>query len=330
MSPIWITGDPMENTIVVLDGYALNPGDLSWSEIEILGKTTVYEHTGPKDVVSRIAGSTLVLTNKTVIGRTEMAQTPTLRYIGVLATGFDIIDIPAAKELGITVCNVPAYSTDSVAQFVFALLLEICHHVGHHSAEVFNGRWTHNRDFCFWDFPGIELKDKTLGIYGFGKIGAAVARIALAFGMEVVAYSRHPDLSLESDHFHFVSCGNLYRSSDIISYHVPSTPQTRNIICAQTISQMRDGVVVINTARGNLVDEKDLAEALSTGKVAAAGLDVLSKEPPSANNPLLSAKNCIITPHIAWASNEARIRCMDITIANIRGFIAGKPQNRVF
>lgn len=309
--------------IVVLDGYAANPGDLSWAEMEALGELTVYDRTAPEDVAARIADAEMVLTNKTVLTRALMAQCPRLKYVGVLATGYNVVDVAAARELGITVTNIPAYSTDSVAQLVFALLLEICHHAGHHSREIHAGRWSRNPDFCFWDFPLIELAGKTMGIIGYGRIGRRVAEIARCFGMNVVAWTRTPRDP------ECVSLEELLRVSDVISLHCPLFPETQGLINARTIAQMKDGVILINTSRGPVIQDADLAAALKSGKIYAAGLDVAAVEPIPADNPLLGLENVIFTPHIAWATKEARVRLMDIAVENAKAFLENKPINVV-
>ena len=309
--------------IVVLDGYALNPGDLSWEPLKALGETEIYEHTKPQEVAGRIAGAEIAVTNKTVLGAKEMDAAPGLRYIGVLATGYNVVDLAQARRRGIVVTNVPAYSTAAVAQHVFALLLEICQRVGHHSREVHAGRWAANRDFCFWDYPLIELNGKTMGIVGYGQIGQATARIARAFGMRVLVYSRHATGE------EFVPLDTLLAQSDVVSLHCPLTEQNAGMIDSEALSKMKRGAILINTARGPLVDEAALREALLSGHLAAAAVDVVSREPILSDNPLLGLDNCIITPHIAWACKESRQRLMDIATENVRRFIAGDPVNVV-
>lgn len=309
--------------IVVLDGYAANPGDLSWAPLEALGELTVYDRTAPEDVAARIAGAEMVLTNKVVFNRTLLTQAKDLKYIGVLATGYNVVDVQAARELGIIVTNIPAYSTDSVAQLVFALLLEICHHVGDHSRSVHAGRWSSCPDFCFWDSPLIELSGKTMGIIGYGRIGRRVAEIARCFGMKVIAWTRTPKDP------ECVSLEQLLQESDVISLHCPLFPETQGLINKNTISQMKDGVILINTSRGPVIQDADLAAALQSGKIYAAGLDVAAVEPMDANNPLLGLDNAIITPHIAWATKEARVRLMDIAVENIKAYLSGHPVNVV-
>ena len=309
--------------IIVLDGAVENPGDLSWEPLAALGELTVYEYTAPKDVTARIGDAALILTNKTVITADIMAACPNLRYIGVLATGYNVVDIAEAKTRGIVVTNVPAYSTDTVAQFTMALLLEIALHVGHHSRVVHEGKWSACRDFAFWDYPLMELAGKTFGIVGYGSIGKAVAKLAEAFGMKVLAYSRHgaEDYHTELD--------ELYAKSDVVSLHCPLTAENIGMINRETIAKMKDGVILLNTARGGLINEADLREALLSGKVYAAASDVVSTEPIKADNPLLGLDNMIITPHIAWAALEARQRLMDVATDNVRQYLAGNVQNNV-
>ena len=309
--------------IVVLDGYAANPGDLSWAPLEALGELTVYDRTPADQIAARIADAELVLTNKTVLTRELIAGAKNLKYIGVLATGYNVVDVAAAKELGVVVTNIPAYSTDSVAQLVFALLLEICHNVGHHSQAVHAGRWSANADFCFWDTPLIELAGKTMGIVGYGRIGHKVAEIARCFGMNVIAWTRTPRDP------ECVSLDELLERSDVISLHCPLFPETKNLINRDTIAKMKDGVILINTSRGPVVNDADLREALESGKVYAAGADVSTVEPIPADSPLLGAKNMFLTPHIAWATFEARERLMDIAVKNVEAFLSGAPVNTV-
>lgn len=313
--------------IVVLDGFTANPGDLSWSELEQCGALTVHDRTPAAAIVSRAADAEIVLTNKTPLTRETIAALPHLRYIGVLATGYNVVDTAAAAERGIPVCNVPEYSTPNVAQAVFALLLELTNRTGHHAETVRAGRWSACPDFCYWDGDLIELQGRTLGIIGYGRIGAAVARIGDAFGMRVLATKRHP--SPDQPPAHFVGLEELLRESDAISLHCPLTPETKELIDAERISQMKPGALLINTARGPLVNERDLAEALNRERLGGAALDVLSTEPPSPDNPLLQAKNCIITPHIAWATREARARLIHVAAENLRAWQSGLPQNVV-
>ena len=309
--------------IVILDGYTENPGDLSWDALEALGELTVYEHTPSEEILNRIGDAQIVLTNKTPITAETIAQKPNMRYIGVLATGFNVVDVAAAKANGVVVTNVPTYGTQAVAQYVFALLLEICHHVGHHNQQVQNGRWTQGRDFCFWDYPLMELAGKTFGVIGYGRIGRAAAQLARAFGMKVIAYN--PDAEGEE----MVTLDELLRQSDVISLHCPLTSENTGLINRDTIARMKDGVILINTARGPLINENDLREALLSGKVQGAAVDVVSVEPIRADNPLLGLENCLITPHIAWAPKESRQRLMDVAVDNVRAFLEGKPVNQV-
>ena len=316
----------MQHTIVILDGYTLNPGDLSWEGIAAFGDMTIYDRTEQQQILSRIGSADIVITNKTPLDAQTIAKAPNLKYIGVLATGYNVVDIEAARRRGVVVTNIPTYGTDAVAQFAFAMLLEIAHHVQHHSDAVKEGRWTNHQDFCFWDYPLIELAGKTMGIIGYGRIGQATARIARAFGMQVIAY----DVSQQSGNSDvYVDLDTLLGSSDVISLHCPLFESTRGIINKDSIARMKDGVILLNNSRGPLVVEQDLADALNSGKVYAAGLDVVSEEPIKADNPLLSAKNCLITPHISWAPKESRQRLMDIAVENLKAFLEGKPQHVV-
>lgn len=314
--------------IVVLDGYAMNPGDLSFAGLEALGDCTVYDFTRPEEVISRAQDAEMVLTNKTRLTAEMIAVMPKLEYIGVLATGYNNVDIEAARQRGIVVANVPAYSTASVAQLAFAHILNITMQVQHHSEEVHKGRWMRNRDFCFWDNTLIELEGKTIGLVGFGNTGQATAAIALGFGMKVLAYTSKSQDKLPEG-VRSVSLDELFSSSDIVSLHCPLTPETRGLVNAERIAQMKSTAILINTSRGPVVDERALADALNAGRLYAAGVDVLSSEPPKADNPLLTAKNCYITPHIAWATKEARERLMAITTENVQAFLAGHPINDV-
>ncbi|MEA4890149.1 MAG: D-2-hydroxyacid dehydrogenase [Clostridiaceae bacterium] len=314
--------------IVVLDGYTENPGDLSWGGLAALGQLTVYDRTPADQIISRIGQAEIVLTNKTPLREEIFAACPDIRYIGVLATGYNIVDVPAAERRGITVTNIPAYGTAAVAQFTFALLLEVCHHAGHHADEVRRGRWSASPDFCFWDYPLIELAGKTLGLVGFGRIGRDVSRIAAAFHLNILVCTRHP-LPDESCPVEFVDMKTLYARSDIISLHCPLFPETQGLVNRNSIALMKDGVILINTARGQLVVEQDLRLALDSGKVAAYAADVLSAEPADPSNPLLQAKNCLLTPHIAWASRESRQRLMNTAVDNLAQFLKGTPVNRV-
>ncbi|OEH85098.1 glycerate dehydrogenase [Desulfuribacillus stibiiarsenatis] len=318
--------------LVVLDGYTLNPGDLSWDGLQNFGDLTVYDRTpvnSQEEIVERAADAEIIFTNKTPLTKETLEMLPKVKYIGVLATGYNVVNIQAAKDLGIVVANVPSYGNASVAQMTIALLLEMCHHVGHHSDAVKAGRWANSKDFCFWDYPLIELEGKTLGIVGFGRIGQTTAKMAQAFGMNILAYNRTPKKELESDNLRFVDLDELYAKSDVISLHCPLTEQNQGMINKESIAKMKDRVMIINTARGPLVEEQDLADALNSGKVGAAAVDVVSVEPIQTDNPLLTAKNCIITPHIAWAPIEARSRLMDIAVANVDAFIKGNPVNVV-
>lgn len=313
--------------IVVLDGYTLNPGDLSWKGLEAQGTLTVYDRTAPDQVVELAKEATIVLTNKTALTADQLAQLPELKFISVLATGYNIIDIEATKQLGITVSNVPGYSSYSVVQLCFALLFELTHRVQQHSDAVHQGQWVNSPDFSFWQQPLVELAGKKMGLIGLGDIGQKMTDMALALGMEVLAHSRTRKGRLESERFKWVELDELFREADVVSLHCPLTPQTKDIINAARLRQMKQTSYLLNTARGPLIVEADLAQALNEGWIAGAGLDVLSVEPPTAGNPLLSAKNCLITPHIAWASVEARTRLLEETIANVKAFIAGKPRN---
>lgn len=317
--------------IVVLDGYTENPGDLSWEGLEKLGRLTVYDRTPfEEDIIrKRIEDAELVFTNKTPVSAAVIEACGKLRYIGVLATGYNVVDTRAAKEHGIVVSNIPSYGTDAVAQFAIGLLLEICCRIGHHDQAVHQGRWENCPDWCFWDYPLTELAGKTMGIIGFGRIGQATARIAGALGMKLLAYDKFPDPERNSENFRFATLDELLAGSDVISLHCPLFPETEGIINSANIGKMKDGVIIINNSRGQLVVERDLAEALKSGKVRAAGLDVVSSEPINSSNPLLHAPNCIITPHISWASGESRKRLMELAIENAKAFLDGVPQNVV-
>ncbi len=315
--------------IIVLDGYTLNPGDLSWSGFEALGQVQVYDRTPQEKTVERIGDSELILTNKTAITREIMEQCPKLRYIGVLATGYNVVDVKAAGERGIVVTNIPSYGTAAVAQYAFALLLELCHHVGLHDESVKAGEWERCQDFCYWKTPLMELAGKTMGIVGFGRIGQRTGAIAQAMGMKVIAYDHFRRPELETETCHYVSMEQLLSQSDVISLHCPLLPETKGLINQETIGQMKDGVLIINTSRGDLVVEKDLAEALKSGKVAGAAADVVSTEPIHGDNPLLTAPNMIITPHMAWGARESRQRLMAQAVENLRAFLDGKPVNVV-
>jgi glycerate dehydrogenase len=314
--------------IVVLDGHALNPGDLSWQPLESLGTCTVHERTPSGEVVARVCDADIVLTNKASVTRDDMAQLPRLKYIGVLATGYNIVDVAAAAERGILVTNVPAYATPSVVQMVFAHLLHLTLHVGEHAQGVSAGRWSRSEDFCYWDFPLVELSGLTLGIVGFGRIGRATAAAARAFGMDVLAYDAIPPQDLP-DGVQLAALDDLFRRSDAVTLHCPLTAETRHLVSAARLALMKPTAYLINTSRGPLVDEEALAAALEAGRIAGAGLDVLDCEPPAADNCLLSARNCYLTPHIAWATKAARGRLLAAATGNVAAFLAGRPQNVV-
>ncbi len=317
--------------IVVLDGYTENPGDLSWDALAALGDLTVYDRTdvnNEDEIIARIGDAELVYTNKTPISRRVIDACPSMKFISLLATGYNVVDYNYAKEKGIPVTNVPVYGTASVSQFAIALLLEICHHVAHHSKTVYEGKWEHCQDWCYWDYPLIELDKKTLGIIGFGRIGQHTGAIAKAMGMNILAYDNFPNDSGRAI-AEYVDLDTLLAKSDVIALHCPLFPETQGIINKDTIAKMKDGVIVINNSRGPLIVEQDLADALNSGKVAAAGLDVVSTEPIRGDNPLLKAKNCLITPHISWAPKESRQRIMDCAVENAKAYIAGKPINVV-
>lgn len=314
--------------IVALDGYAANPGDLSWNELKALGECVIYDRTAPEEVLERAADAEVVLTNKVVITAEMMAALPQLKYIGVMATGYNIVDIDAARERGIIVTNIPSYSTDSVGQMVFAHILNIAQQVQHHSEAVHQGRWTASKDFCFWDTPLIELRGKKIGIVGLGHTGYTTARIAIGFGMEVYAYTSKSSFQL-SPEIKKMELDQLFSECDIISLHCLLTDKTRELVNAARLKLMKPTAILINTGRGQLVNEQDLADALNNGQIYAAGLDVLSQEPPKADNPLLTARNCYITPHIAWASAAARERLMGILLDNLKGYMEGKVINNV-
>ena len=319
--------------IVVLDGYALNPGDLDWSKLASLGNLQVYDRTDPEDVLERAAGAQIVLTNKVVLDGELIRALPELRYIGVLATGYDVVDIAAARQNNIPVTNVPGYSTASVVQMTFALLLEMTQQVGHYSRLVREeGRWVNSPDFCFWDRPLRELAGLRLGLLGFGQIGRRVARVASAFDMQVQVHTAHPEKYRhwqESDGIAFIELEQLFSESDVVSLHCPLTAQTRGLVDERFLRMMKPQALLINTARGPLLDEQAVAKALNRGQLAGLGVDVLSCEPPSADNPLLSAANVFITPHVAWATQEARSRLLQIAVDNIRSFLAGQGGNVV-
>lgn len=317
--------------IVVLDGYTENPGDLSWAGLEALGEVTVYDRTAYQEsplIAERIADAEIVVMNKTPISRETIDKCPNMKLIAVLATGYNVVDYNYAKQKGIPVCNVPTYGTASVSQFSIALLLEICHHIGHHSESVHAGNWANNADWCYWDYPLIELEGKTIGIIGFGRIGQAEGRVAKALGMHVLAYDLYPN-DKGREIAEYVDLDTLFAKADVVTLHCNLTPENTGMINKDTIAKMKDGAILINNARGQLIVEQDVADALNSGKLAAAGLDVVYTEPIKADNPLLKAKNCIITPHISWAPRESRQRIMDITVDNVRAFLNGTPQNVV-
>jgi glycerate dehydrogenase len=315
--------------IIILDGYTANPGDLSWDGLKKFGDLTVYDRTMQCDIQKRIADSEIVFTNKTPITKETMDACRNLKFIGVLATGYNIVDTAAAAQKNITVCNVPAYSTEATAQFAIAMLLEICHGIGHMNGLVHSGEWQRRGDFCFWDTRLTELSGKTLGIIGLGSIGSRTAAIAGALGMNVVAVTSGSRKHSETENFRYACLDELLAVSDVIALHCPLTEKTKEIINKETISKMKNGVILINNARGGLLNEKDVADALFSGKIRAAALDVLSEEPPDKSNPLLSAPNCIITPHISWAPFEARKRLIDASVHNLEMFLAGKTVNKV-
>lgn len=317
--------------IVVLDGYTENPGDLSWERLEQLGELTVYDRTAYAEsplIAERIGDAEIVVLNKTPLSRATIEKCPNLKLIAVLATGYNVVDCACAKEKGIPVVNVPAYGTASVSQFSIALLLEVCHHIGHHSESVHAGNWENNADWCYWDYPQVELDGKTIGIIGFGRIGQAEGRVARALGMHVLAYTSHPKDS-GREIAEYVDLDTLYARADVISLHCNLTAENTGMINRESIAKMKDGVILINNARGQLINEQDVADALNSGKMAAAGLDVVYTEPIRGDNPLLKARNCIITPHISWAPKESRQRIMDTTAENIKAFLAGAPVNVV-
>ncbi|MCH5377527.1 MAG: D-2-hydroxyacid dehydrogenase [Planctomycetes bacterium] len=312
--------------IVVLDGYTLNPGYLSWSGLEELGNCTIHDRTPPERIVPRASGAEIILTNKTPLSADTLGRLTKLKYISVLATGYNIVDVQAARERNIPVSNVPLYATESVAQMVFAHLLNLALNVAHHAQTVRDGRWSASVDFCYWDTPLIELQGLTMGIIGFGRIGRATAKLARAFGMKVIVY----DVATPSEipeGCRMVELEDVFRESDVVSLHCPLTPQTENLVSAERLALMKPTAYLINTSRGPLTDERALADALNNGRIAGAGLDVLSVEPPDESNPLLTAKNCQITPHIAWATRAARQRLLQVTVDNVAAFLTGKPQN---
>lgn len=317
--------------IVVLDGYTENPGDLSWSGLEALGEVVVYDRTSYVDapiIAERIGDAEVVVLNKTPITKATIDACPNLKMIAVLATGYNVVDYTYAKEKGIPVCNVPTYGTASVGQYAIALLLEICHHIGHHSNTVFEGKWANHIDWCYWDYPLIELDGKTAGIIGFGRIGQTTGRIAKALGMKVIAHDLYPNESGKAI-AEYVDLDTVLAESDVLFLHCNLTPENTGLINKANIAKMKDGAILINNSRGQLIDEQDVTDALNSGKLAAAGLDVVYSEPIKADNPLLGAKNCIITPHMSWGAKEARQRIMNITVDNVKAFLDGAPVNVV-
>ena len=317
--------------IVVLDGYTENPGDLSWSGLETLGEVTVYDRTSYVDapiIAERIGDAEIVVLNKTPISKATIDACPNMKMIAVLATGYNVVDYDYAKEKGIPVCNVPTYGTASVGQYAIALLLEVCHHIGHHSKTVFEGKWANHIDWCYWDYPLIELDGKTAGIIGFGRIGQTTGRIAKALGMNVIAYDLYPNESGKAI-AEYVDLETVLAQSDVLFLHCNLTPENTGLINKENIAKMKDGAILINNSRGQLIDEQDVTDALNSGKLAAAGLDVVYSEPIKADNPLLGAKNCIITPHMSWGAKEARQRIMNITVDNVKAYLDGAPVNVV-
>jgi len=314
--------------IVILDGHTLNPGDLSWEDLKALGSCAIFDRTPPAQVVERAAQADIVITNKVALNREQLLALPKLKYIGVTATGYNIVDVAAARQRGVLVTNVPAYGTRSVAQHTFALLLELTQHVGHHAQTVRESRWVRSQDWCYWERPLAELAGLTLGIVGYGRIGQAVAGLAAAFGMSVIASVSSSGKKPEAN-VAVVDLDGLFSQSDVVSLHCPLTPQTERLVNAARLARMKPTAFLLNTSRGPLVDEAALAQALNTGGIAGAGLDVLAVEPALAENPLLQAKNCLITPHIAWATRAARARLMSAAVDNVRAFLQGHPQNVV-
>ncbi|TVQ73474.1 MAG: D-2-hydroxyacid dehydrogenase [Balneolaceae bacterium] len=319
----------MSVKIVVLDGYTLNPGDISWEGFQKLGDVIVHDRTPDDQIVTRAKGASILLTNKTPLDRNTFDNLSDLKYVGVLATGFNVVDIVAARKHGVIVTNTPGYGTTSVAQMTFALLLDLCNHVKEHSDAVKQGKWAKVGDFCFWDQPLVELAGKTMGIIGFGNIGGKVGDIAAAFGMKIVAYDKNQTDQSHRTDFRWVEIPELLKQSDVVSIHAPLTPENESLINEKTLGLMKKNALLINTARGPIIDEQALAAALNSGKIAGAGLDVLSVEPPTSDNPLLGARNCLTTPHISWATLEARSRLMDIAVNNLRAYLHGNPQNIV-
>ena len=315
--------------IVVLDGYTLNPGDLSWDALKQLGELVVYDRTYADKVVERAAGAEIIFTNKTPVSEDTLNQLPSLKFIGVLATGFNIVNTEVAKTRAVIVSNVPGYGTSSVVQMTFALLLELCHHVQRHSDTVMDGKWSSSADWCYWDFPLVELSGKTIGIIGFGRIGQQVGDVATAFGMNIIGNSRTQTDQSRRKNFKWASIPELLKQSDVVSIHCPLFPETKGLINKESLKWMKKSSFLLNTSRGPIIVDEDLADALNNDLIAGAGIDVLSVEPPSKDNPLFKAKNCIITPHIAWATKEARARLMNITVKNLAAFLNGNPVNVV-
>lgn len=313
--------------IVVLDGYTLNPGDLNWDGIGRFGNLYVFDRTSQQEIVERCKGAEVIFTNKTPLTEHILEQLPKLKYIGVLATGYNVVDIDYAKRKGVIVTNVPGYGTASVVQMTFALLLELCHHVQRHSDTVFEGEWSASPDFCYWKYPLIELEGKTIGIIGFGNIGQKVAEVATAFGMNIIGTARHQSDQSGRKNFRWAELPELLSNSDVVSIHCPLFPETKGLINKKTLGMMKNSAFLLNTSRGPIVIEQDLADALNTGVIAGAGIDVLSVEPPSESNPLFKAKNCLITPHIAWATKEARSRLMETVEKNLSSYLKGKTVN---
>ena len=315
--------------IVVLDGHALNPGDLTWDGFKRFGELVVHDRTSQNEILQRAFGAEVLLTNKTPIRENVINQLPQLKFIGVLATGYNIIDIEAANRKGVIVSNIPDYGSSSVAQLAFALLLELCHHVQRHSDAVREGKWAASKDWCFWDYPLVELAGKTMGIVGFGNIGQKVGDIATAFGMNLLGAARNKSDQSHRKNFRWTEIPQLLEQSDVVSIHCPLTPETKGLINSKSLRTMKKSAFLLNTSRGPIIVDEDLAEALHQNVIAGAGIDVLSVEPPQKDNPLFTAKNCVITPHIAWATKEARTRLMDMAVANLSAFVAGKPQHVV-
>ncbi len=315
--------------IVILDGYTLNPGDLSWDELKTLGDVEIYDRTSPDMVIERAKDAEIVFSNKTPLGEDLLNQLPNLKFLGVLATGYNVIDIQTAKKNGVVVSNVPGYGTASVVQMTFALLLELCQHVQRHSDAVMEGRWANSADFCFWDFPLVELEGKTIGIIGFGDIGKNVGDVATAFGMNIIANSRTQTDQSHRKNFRWAEVKELLEQSDVVSIHCPLLPETKGLINKESLQWMKPSAFLLNTSRGPILVDEDLADALNNEVIAGAGIDVLSTEPPSHDNPLFKAKNCLITPHISWATKEARSRLMQTTISNLKAYLGGNPVNVV-